>query len=393
MTAANLARACDAWQGTAVDVDAIEAALMRQWKEAGQHQQGGPRHPPIRTSVMNLVVYVPREEDAARATDAIAGLTEQHPSRTICVVADPSAATSTLDASVTTQCSEAASGRLCWEQITIVAHGATAAHAPAVVIPLLLPDLPVYLWWMGDAPLETALFRRMADLCDRLIVDSSFFTRPITGLVELAAVPRQEVGERGLGDFNWMRLTPWRTLMAQFFDGEELRPYAYGIDGVRLGYAHDGSGHGGVGQALLLAGWLSSCLGWSPRPQTARRRGGAIRLEAERPAEGASATVAIDVEPRPATGAAAGDLVSLTMTAMRHGVPGVFTIERRAGSAEATTTTAIDGTPGAARTVRMVSRRLGELLCEELEMFHRDRLYEAALAAAAALAQGLVTEQ
>ena len=41
----------------------------------------------------------------------------------------------------------------------------------------------------------------------------------------------------------------------------------------------------------------------------------------------------------------------------------------------------------------MAPRNLTELLCEELEMFRRDRLYEAALAAAAALTESLVTEQ
>src|SRR2546421_2220618 len=159
MTAADLQRAGETWEGTSVDVAAIEAALARLWTQAGQRPQDpGRQHPPIRSSVMNLVVYVPRAEDAVLVTDAIAALTERHPSRTICVVADPDAPTSSLDASVTTRCSTAESGRLCWEQIHITAHGATAAHVPGVVIPLVLPDLPTYLCWMGDAPCEAELF-------------------------------------------------------------------------------------------------------------------------------------------------------------------------------------------------------------------------------------------
>jgi hypothetical protein len=81
------------------------------------------------------------------------------------------------------------------------------------------------------------------------------------------------------------------------------------------------------------------------------------------------------------------------MAATLQGVPGVFAIERRPRSSEATTTTIIGGVQGAARTVRLAPRSLAELLCEELEMWHRDRLYEAALAAAAALTERLVTEQ
>ncbi|HKC74519.1 MAG TPA: hypothetical protein VKF37_10005, partial [Chloroflexota bacterium] len=60
---------------------------------------------------------------------------------------------------------------------------------------------------------------------------------------------------------------------------------------------------------------------------------------------------------------------------------------------EATTTTMIGSVQGAARMVRMAPRSLAELLCAELEVWRRDRLYEAALAAAAALTESLVMEQ
>ena len=401
MTAADLERGDETWQGTSVDVAAIEAALAQLWTQAGQRPEGGRRHPAIRSSVMNLVVYVSRAEDAVLVTDTIAALTERHPSRTICVVADPGAPTSSLDASVTTHCSATDSGRLCWEQIQITAHGATAAHVPGVVIPLVRPDLPAYLWWMGDASYEAEFFRRMVDLCDRLIVDSGVFTRPIAGLAQLAAHQRRTVGDHGVGDVHWMRLTPWRNLAAQFFDGEELRPYASCIDSVRLGYMHDEQTHGGLGQALLLSGWLAACLGWSPRPWAAWWRGDTVHLEAERPAEGRSGTVAIDIR-RQATDAlppssVTDGLVSLRMTATLQGVPSVFAVERRLQASEATTTTTIGGVQGPARTLsrvaRLAPRSLAELLCEELEMWRRDRLYEATLAAAAALTESLVTEQ
>jgi hypothetical protein len=85
------------------------------------------------------------------------------------------------------------------------------------------------------------------------------------------------------------------------------------------------------------------------------------------------------------------------MTATLQGVPGVFAIERSPQSSEATTTTTIDGVRGAGRTLsrvaRLAPRSVAELLCEELERWRRDRLYEAALAAAAALTESLVTEQ
>jgi hypothetical protein len=121
MTSAPQLEQVGAWEATAVDVGGIESALNHLWKEAGQREVQDGRQPPARTRVMNLVVYVPREEDAAQANETIATLTGRHPSRTVIVIADPNAPTSSLDASVSGQCTTqgASSGRLCWEHVTI----------------------------------------------------------------------------------------------------------------------------------------------------------------------------------------------------------------------------------------------------------------------------------
>lgn len=391
MTASSMEQtAARTWQGTSVDVAAIEAAIARLWREEGQHEAADRRQPPVRTSVLNLIVYVSHEDDVARAVEAIGGLADRHPSRLICVAADPTAPASSLDAEVTTQCGGAgAYDRLCWEQISIKAHGASAAHAPGVVIPLLLPELPTYLWWTGDVPFGTELFSRIVALCDRLIVDSALFARPIDSLGKLAAINHAHSADRGVSDFHWMRLTPWRNLTAQFFDPAAFRPYVQRIESVRISYARDARAKGNATQALLLAGWLASRLGWTARPQGARLKDDTLHLEAER----TDATVAIKVEPREPAGAADGDLISLTITAALRDTPGVFSIERRAQDAEATTTTTIDGAPGVAHTVRMATRGAGGLLREELEIFRHDQIYEEALHAAAALCERLATEE
>ncbi len=385
------------WAASAVDVATIEVALGRLWKEAGARDVADGRQPPVRTSVMNLVVYVPHQERAERVKDVIAALAERHPSRTIVIVADPDAPTSSIDAEVSARCVApgTSANRVCWEQITIEAHGATACHAPGVAIPLLLPDLPTVLWWTDDIPFGTALFDGMRDLCDRLIVDSDLFARPIGGLVKLSALSRATADnpglDRGVGDFHWMRLTPWRNLTAQFFDNEQHLPYVGRIEGVTIGYAREEGQEatGGMAQALLLAGWLVSQLGWTARPSAARRRGDTLYLEAERP----GATVPITIEPREPVGAVHGDLVFLTLTATLRDVPAVFSIKRCAEDSHAATMTKIGGAEGVDHAVRMVTRAPEELLHEELEVFRHDDMYEQALGAAAALCERVATEE
>jgi len=379
------------WEGSSVDIAGIEKALGQLWKRVGQAEQADGRRPPARASVLNLVVYVPHKDAAGSVTEAIAGLIERHPSRAIVVVADPDAPSSSLDAVVTTNCTPSTSARerFCWEQITLTAHGDTATHAPGIVIPLLLPDLPTYLWWADSIPFGSELFTRMIGLCDRVIVDSALLARPIDGLSKLAALSRGVEQDRGVSDFHWVRLTPWRNLTAQIFDKEDLRPYLSRIDSVRVTYGR-ASGARSVAQALLLAGWLTSCLGWSPRPQGARLQEDIVRLEAER---GGGTVVPIEIAPDDKTGVTQGDVLSLTLTATLHDVPASLAVARIPEDNQATTTCSIAGSTGVPHRVRMAARGTSELLNEELEVFRHDRVYEGAIDAVAALCERIVAEE
>jgi len=379
------------WEGASVDVAGIEKALGQLWKQVGQAERADGCLPTARTSVLNLVVYVPHKDAASPVIEAIAGLIERHPSRTIVVVADPDAPSSSLDAIVTTNCTVSATARerFCWEQITLTAHGDAAAHAPGIVIPLLLPDLPTYLWWADSVPFGSDLFARMTALCDRVIVDSALLARPIDGLSKLAALSHAAGQDRGVSDFHWVRLTPWRGLTAQIFDKEELRPYLSRIESVRVTYGR-ASGGRGVAQALLLAGWLSSCLGWSPRPQGARLQGDIVHLEAER---GGGTVVPIEIAPDDETGVAEGDVLSLTLTATLRDVPASLAVARIPEDNQATTTCSIAGSTGVPHRVRMAPRGMSELLNEELEVFRHDRVYEGAIDAVAALCARIVAEE
>jgi glucose-6-phosphate dehydrogenase assembly protein OpcA len=59
--------------------------------------------------------------------------------------------------------------------VVIVAAGERVHHVPPLVQSLLLPDMPVAVWWLGDLPDEHEYIETLLDPADRLIVDSSHF--------------------------------------------------------------------------------------------------------------------------------------------------------------------------------------------------------------------------
>jgi glucose-6-phosphate dehydrogenase assembly protein OpcA len=210
-------------------------------------------------------------DSADLATQAVGRLGARHPTRAIVIVADPQAE-SQIEADVSLQCSVVDSGQVCAEQVRLVVGGEAAYHLASVVTPLLVPDIPVYLWLIGAPPLEQAFGQDAVAICERLIIDSGAYSDSAGTLRTLSG----ELGSVGDGisiaDIAWERIRMWRKLIAQCFDGEAVRGFHGGITRLDV----ECSGEHVSAQAWLLAGWLSSRLHWqeglpSPRILTTAR--------------------------------------------------------------------------------------------------------------------------
>ena len=371
------------WGARADGVAALERELSRLRRTMGAHakEQGLAV---ARASVLNLVVYADREIHAKRAARTVDELASRHPSRTIVVLADRRREGVEGEMEMHCHLPQAGSQQVCYEQILIRARGDSDERLASAVIPLLLPDLPVFLWWTETPPLDATHFDDLLALADRLIVDSSDFSRPDRTLPRLHAVARAGHGRYGVTDFNWARITAWRELVSQFFDVPAWRPYLDGITGLRIGFAVDADGREiHPSQALLFIGWLASRLGWLASDSLAPAEAGGLLFEMRR---GDGETIQTRVRPRFMRGMDEGDLSGLRIQSTVGRSTAEFVVKRIDGTAHATTSVTIDGETRAERLVPLPKPGVGELLGEELTIARSDNVYEDALAALVALA-------
>jgi glucose-6-phosphate dehydrogenase assembly protein OpcA len=268
-----------------------------------------------------------------------------------------------------------------YEQILARVRGDFDERVASVVIPLLVPDLPVFLWWTGTPPSAARHLDDLVRLADRLIVDSADFARPDRTLPEVAHLARLRVG---ITDLNWARLTPWRELIAQFFDVPGWRPFLDGITGIRAGFAVDMDGRDiHPSQALLLLGWLASRLGWRPVEAFAPAEAGGLLFRMER-ADGAP--IMVRLRPRFERGLDAGDVSGVRIQAAVGRDAAEFVIKRAPDARHATATAIVGGVTRAERVVPLPALGIRGLLGEELAIAGSDHVYETALVALMALA-------
>ncbi|HEX9496058.1 MAG TPA: glucose-6-phosphate dehydrogenase assembly protein OpcA [Candidatus Limnocylindria bacterium] len=372
------------WGGRAEGVAGLERELARMRRSMGAHakEQGVSV---ARASVLNLVVFATREIHARRAASTIDELATRHPSRAIVVVADRERAGKPPDLEMHYHLpTPDGTQQVSYEQILIRARGDADRRLVSAVIPLLLPDLPVFLWWTETPPLDAPSFAELLELADRLIVDSADFARPDSTLARLHAVARSGHGRYGLTDFNWTRITPWRELTSQFFDVPAWRPFLDGITGLRVGFAVDADGREiHPSQALLFIGWLASRLGWTARESLAPSEAGGL-LFGMRRIDGTD--IQVRVRPRFMAGLDEGDLSGLRIQAEHGGQHAEFVVKRAEHGGYATALVTMSGRGVAERIVPLGKPGVSDLLGEELTIARSDAIYEDALAALVALA-------
>ncbi|MET7700711.1 MULTISPECIES: glucose-6-phosphate dehydrogenase assembly protein OpcA [unclassified Streptomyces] len=265
------------------------------------------------------MVIVTDEENAYDAIKASEEASREHPSRTLVVIKrvarTPRDRThSRLDAEVRVG-SDAGTG----ETVVLRTYGEVSDHADSVVLPLLLPDAPVVVWWPVDAP-EIPAKDPLGALAQRRITDMYAVERPLEALDA-----RAQAYTPGDTDLAWTRLTPWRSMLAAALDQARAKVISAAVESE----AENPS-------AELLARWLGARLG-------------------------------VPVE-RIVT---AGPVV----TAVRLGTKsGEIVIDRPEGPLA---TLSLPGQPS--RTLALKVRSTSELIAEELRRLDADEMYAVAL--------------
>ncbi|MEU1182671.1 glucose-6-phosphate dehydrogenase assembly protein OpcA [Streptomyces sp. NPDC005820] len=268
--------------------------------------------------VLTLVI-VTDEENAYDALKAANDASREHPSRTLLVIRRVSRTPrdrtqSRLDAEVRVG-ADAGTG----ETVVLRLYGEVSDHAQSVVLPLLLPDAPVVVWWPVHAPLDPAA-DPLGALAQRRVTDTYASEQPVR---ELGA--RSDTYSPGDTDLSWTRITPWRSMLAAALDQVTCEVESVEVEGEEFNPSCE-----------LLAMWLADRL---------------------------------DVPVRRSLSGGPG------LTAVRMATSsGPITLDRADGSLA---TLSIEGQPD--RAVALKRRDTAELIAEELRRLDPDDTYASAL--------------
>jgi glucose-6-phosphate dehydrogenase assembly protein OpcA len=227
--------ALNRWNGTDVRLGAVVDTMAQLRRSVARTAS--------RTWVMTLVAIAVSDDEVYQATQVLRALGAHHPARLLVVQAQPEGgAAPGVDASVTIYGTEIDGHPLTFDEVSLLVKGDAARHLDSIIEPFTLSDLPVVVWYPATLP---SVSEPVLTKASSVLVDTKQ-AQDVAGLIALA-------GRRAVVDLSWMRLRPWREMVAALFDPPEFRPYARQITSA------DVTGKGGPRR--LLAGWLGSRLG------------------------------------------------------------------------------------------------------------------------------------
>ena len=206
----------------------IAAEFVRARRASGSPAMG---------MVMTLVVVVP-EDEALNALEVARQASHEHPARVLGLILGDGRGSARVNAQV--GIGDGRTGEMALIRLT----GEVVKHAESVVLPLLLPDSPVAVWWPVDAPDDPAK-EPLGALAQRRITDSAAMTRGRqTALAQQCRAYRP-----GNTDLAWTRLTPWRALLAAAIDQHPMKVRSAVVTGERISPSAD-----------LMVAWLTDRL-------------------------------------------------------------------------------------------------------------------------------------
>ncbi len=340
-----------------------------------------------RACALNLIVYTTPRDNRESLEELLSQVNEQHPGRTLILVADRETREPKLEAYVSTRCRllGGAAKQICGEQITIEASGPIVETAATAVAPLLVPDVPVYLWWKDIPHYEDKLFDRMAEMADRIVINSAAFDRPYDDLLRLAKMISDPSRQLRVSDLNWGALTSWRTLLASFWDVHEYRPLLDKIDRVAAHYHPRSDAPEQIApKALLLAGWFSSRLGW--------KVGDAVQVNeglVECVLTSDDREIVFSLIREQTLELDHGMISSFALSATSETAD--FSVSLRAGATKLETVARIGAAHSVGRVLGYEMRSEATRLSRELAFLSHDAIYEEALAQAAQLIEAITT--
>lgn len=195
--------------------------------------------------LFNVIIYTHEKHRSEYFEHIVSTFIENYPCRVIFIHPDADTAAQACD------------------KIQIDGSMSKLDKVPFEVLPLIIPDLPVYLVWGQNPISDNIILPTLLKLATRFVYDSDC----AKDLQEFSAKMLKKSGELRIDfmDVGWANISGWRDVIAQTFHSPEKLAYVNSCDEITIHYNNieESLTLHPARQALYLQAWLAAQMEWS----------------------------------------------------------------------------------------------------------------------------------
>jgi glucose-6-phosphate dehydrogenase assembly protein OpcA len=200
---------------------------------------------------MTLVMVAGPDDRADDYAASVRSLGAQHPCRAVFLRPEPDS-TPAIDATACLWRAAPKGGEghpVLFEEVRMRVGGQAASHLASIVGPFVLADLPVVMWFPGSLPDPADPLLRLASA---VVVDTRGVGPSPLDIAHSYRTLLELANHRPVVDLSWVRLQPWRELLAGLFEPARNRGFLQGVSRASV--------RGKPGPRHMLGGWLMAQL-------------------------------------------------------------------------------------------------------------------------------------
>ena len=205
--------------------------------------------------LFNLVIYTNEEKRTLYFQQLFSRIFEKFPCRVIFIQQTHSPAKEMIQ-------KLQPSGEPIGDQYLIKASPEQLSQVAFVLLPLLLPDLPIYLIWGQNPATDKVILPQLHKFATRLVYDSECDRN----LQSFSQTMLEKIGDLSCDfmDIDWALISGWRDVISQIFDNQsrfEILQNCSSVD-IKYNVLETSLLQRKATQAIYLQGWFAGQLKW-----------------------------------------------------------------------------------------------------------------------------------
>lgn len=218
--------------------------------------------PPLTACLFNLIIYTNEPHRTSFIRGMVLKVMEKFPCKILFIEEKQNENTDFLKINTSNAVIEQEGNKVACDLINFEVTPSRLERIPFVLIPKLVPDLPIYLFWGQDPTQENPIFNPLRKLACKLIFDSESagdlfaFSKKILYLMDHNSTDSM--------DTQWAALSSWRDIIIQAFDTEERIDILKRTQTMHISFNKSTNAlffHPRV-RSLFLQGWIAARMDW-----------------------------------------------------------------------------------------------------------------------------------